>query len=478
MSGLAQATLASRAGSKRAAMRTGILLGCARRASRSAWSIVTASLALGLGAGCTASADAVRPVQNVLYYPTGVAVAPGDAVMFVVNANSDLRYDSGYVSVFDLAGIDAAASAWTTSQTIPDGCTRDKSHPETIDCKQSQFMVPNAAARIGNFATDIGVQDTGNGTTRLIIPTRGDPSVTWLDWNGTALSCSTSKESFALCDDAHRLTYVHDDPSLASLPPEPFGVFADKSGQFAMVTHLTTGDVTLIDSPIGGKATIADVATGVFQSNPATGLIGADGIAGRTPGSPGDIIYVGSTSENRIQTFTVGRPVNKAPPYLIPGDWFFLDGYGADAGGSSDTRSMAFSASGDRLYIVNRNPPSLQIYDTSLGTDGFPRNKLLGATDLCLDASTVSVMDAGDGDRAYVSCFNDSQIYVIDPSGLSMLADVIPVGRGPYSVATSAARKKVYVSNFLDNTVGVIDASPTSASRDRVVLLLVQDLPK
>lgn len=439
-------------------MRTGILLGC--------------GLIAGLVAGCTASADAVRPVQSALYYPTGVAVAPGDAVMFVVNANSDLRYDSGYVSVFDLAKIDQVTAAWTSAKTVPSGCKPDPDHIETLECPESQFMMPNAAARIGNFATDISVQDTGNGTMRLIVPTRGDPSVTWLDWNGTALSCSTSKEGFAICDDAHRLTYVHDDPSLASLPPEPFGVFADKSGQFAMVTHLTSGDVTLIDSPVGGNATIADVATGVFQSDPTTGLIGACGIAGRTPGSAGDIIYVGGTSENRIQTFTVGRPVNHAPPYLIPGNWFFLDGYGADAGGSTDTRSLAFSASGDRLYVVNRNPPSLQIYDTSLGADGFPKNMLVGATDLCLDPSVVSVMDAGDGDRAYVTCFNDGELYVIDPSGLSMLADVIQVGRGPYSVATSAARKKVYVSNFLENTVGVIDASPTSATRDRVVLLL------
>ena len=31
-----------------------------------------------------------------------------------------------------------------------------------------------ASARIGNFASDIAVQDTGGGSLRLIIPTRGD----------------------------------------------------------------------------------------------------------------------------------------------------------------------------------------------------------------------------------------------------------------------------------------------------------------
>ena len=80
---------------------------------------------------------------------------------------------------------------------------------------------------------------------------------------------------------------------------------------------------------------------------------------------------------------------------------------------------MAFSANGDRLYLINRRPPSLQIFDTSLGPSGFPQNKRIAATDICREASTLTVMDAGDGERAYVTCFQDGEIYVVDPRGLS-----------------------------------------------------------
>jgi YVTN family beta-propeller protein len=209
------------------------------------------------------------------------------------------------------------------------------------------------------------------------------------------------------------------------------------------------------------------------------GFRGATGVAGRTPGVDGDIIYVGSRSEDRIQTFTVGRPVNNAPPYLLPSDFFFLDAVGSNTGGSTDTRGMQFSPAGDRLYVVNRRPPSLQIFDTSLDESGFPRNVASGASDICRQASTVTAFGAGavagDGERAYVTCFQDGQVYVVDPRGQSQVEDIITVGRGPYAVvgatlSESPALSVVFVSNFLEDTIAVVDVTPTSANRNRVVL--------
>jgi DNA-binding beta-propeller fold protein YncE len=428
--------------------------------------------AILLVAGCTASAEEVRPPERELFFPTGAALSPDDRFLFVSNANSELRYDSGSISVIDLDLVDQVAQQWIDSKTPAPDCTGDLDHKETLGCLEKQFILEGASARIGNFATDIAVQDTGNGTARLIVPTRGDPSIAWVDWNGQKLDCNPGAQGFALCDEGHRLSYVHDDPDLALLPDEPFDAFADSSGQFAVVTHLTTGAVTLINSPIGGKASIADVATGLFAADPLTGLRGATGVAAR-PTAGGDIIYVAARSEDRVQTLTVGHPANEGPsvpPYLVPGNYFFLNLVGNNAGGSVDSRGIAFSASGDRMYLVNRRPPSLQIFDTSLGPTGFPKNTGIAATDICRQASTLAVMDPGDGERAYVSCFQDGQLYVVDPRGVSSVEDIILVGRGPYTVVASAAHKKVYVTNFLEDTVAVIDVSPTSPYRNRVVL--------
>ena len=49
---------------------------------------------------------------------------------------------------------------------------------------------------------------------------------------------------------------------------------------------------------------------------------------------------------------------------------------------------------------------------------------------------------------------------------------MITVGRGPFAVASSASHKKVYVTNFLEDTLAVIDVDPTSKNRNRVVLRL------
>lgn len=422
------------------------------------------------GAGaCTASGASVQPPDDQLQFPTGIAVAPDDSVMFVANANSELRFDSGSISVFDLSSVDDVIGAWTTNKTIPDGCSQDPDHSETLVCEEARFMKTEEGVRIGNFATEIALQDLGNGALRLIVPTRGDPSVTWADWDGSHLNCGAG-EGFGLCDDTHRLTTVLGDSDIGVLPPEPFGAFADSSGEYAMVTHLTTGAVTLIDSPKDGNAQITDVLFNLFQPDPFTGIRGSTGVAGRNPHAQGDIAYVASRSESRMQMLTVGRPANDAPPVLIPGNFFFLDAVGGNSGGSSDTRGIAFSATGDQLYLVNRDPPTLQVYDTSIDDTGFPQNTLTGATDICREGSTLSVLDVGDGERVFLTCFQDGQTYVVDPRGLSSVEDIITVGRGPFAIASAPTRKKVFVSNFLEDTIAVIDAAVDSPTRNRVVL--------
>jgi len=148
-----------------------------------------------------------------------------------------------------------------------------------------------------------------------------------------------------------------------------------------------------------------------------------------------------------------------------------LDDIGvADGSGSANTRGLKFSADGNRMYLINRDPPVLQIFDTSPNEGGLARNQLVGATDICREGSMLDVMDSGDGDRAYLSCFSDGTIYVVDPRGLSQVEDIIQTGRGPYAVTGVPARKKLFVSNYLEDTVAVIDTTPGATTMNRVVL--------
>lgn len=442
------------------------------------------ALGCALASACTASAEDVRPPPDQLFFPSGLVVAPDDTVLFVANANSELRYDSGSINVLDLGTVQSVLDARTAGMTSA-GCQVDPDHRETLICDAQQFMKQTAlkqaaGVRVGNFSTDIALQDfttnpMGAGplvNLRVFVPTRGDPSISWADYDGDRLSCTADSETFALCDDAHRLESPNNDPLAASVPDEPFNVFADAVNGFAVVTHLTNGAVTLIDSPANGNATIADVRGSVFAADPTTGLRGATGVAGHLQGPDNeDIVYVGSRTDTRIQTFTVGRPVSDSPPFLVTSNYFFLDAVGTNPAGTSvDTRGIKFSPTGDLLYVVTRQPPSVLIFDTSPGPDGFPRNQPTGASDICTEASTLAVVGTPDGERAYITCFQDGTVYVVDPRGTSQVEDIITVGRGPYAIAASPGRQQLYVSNFLEDTIAVVDVNPGSINRNRVVL--------
>jgi len=455
-----------------------------RTASTCVWWRPWATSACALIAACTASADDVRPPNNQLFFPTGVAISPDERVLFAANANSELRYDSGSISVIDLDLVQQTISGWlATAPIVPDGCDQDPDHRETLTCDAQIFIKAGAGVRIGNFATDIAVQHFADGNLRVLVPTRGDPSISWADFDtqNQTLSCVTGSESFALCDDTHRLTTVRNDPALGSIPNEPYSVFADSDNGFAVVTHQSLGAVSLIESTSGTNAQIVDIKAGFFAQDLITGVRAATAVSGRRSGD-GDIVYVGSRSENRIQTFTVGRLAGAAS-YLLPSNYFFLTAVGANAGGTADIRALQFSSDNERMYAVNRDPPSLEIYDTSANASGFPRNVLSGASDICREASTVSVVSAEASDvehaseRAYVTCFQDGQVYVVDPNGQSNVEDIITVGRGPYGIVAaqgtnpaSQSRKQLFISNFLEDTIAVVDVTPSSANRNRVVL--------
>ena len=430
------------------------------------WTAALALSAAGLTA-CTASESEVRPDPDRLFFPTAVAVAPDDSVAFVVSANSDLTYDSGTVQPVDLAAVEQAVVAWRTNATVPADCTVDADATETLVCPAKPFLIDGGGVRIGNFATSIATQDLGAGKLRLLVPVRGDPSLTWMDWDPADrhLRCG-SGAGFALCDDAHRiveLTGPSDPPGLAT---EPYAVFVDSVAEVAVVAHLEGGVVSLIDTPAAGTPTLVDaVAVGIRG--------GLSAIAGRRPGAD-DVFYAQSSSDDRVFLLTAQRQAGRQP-FLLSGGFFFQNavGSGAGTGGiAADARGLVFRGGGDRAYFINRAPPALQRYDTSLGPTGVPLNRVVASTDICRHATGVAVADPGDGERAYVSCYSDGRLAVVDARSGGAVEATPLVGQGPTAVAAVASRRLVLVTNFFDDGVAVVDVDPASPYRNRVVLRL------
>lgn len=429
--------------------------------------------ALAITAGCTAALEEVRPPADQFFFPTGLAVSADESVLFVTNANSELRYDSGTVSVVDVAKVAELRDAWldpNSGGVVPSGrdCEIDVDHAHILICNEAEVVIDGATVRTGNFATELGTQQLDSGNIRLFIAMRGDPSVTWIDYDPSAreLSCGGSG-TIPVCDEAHRLTQMRNDLSLPTLFDEPFGIYVDSVSEYVMVTHLTSGAVSLLDAPADGSdPMITDSLAGLFAAN-ALGVRGAVGVAGRSPGSASNLLYVTSRSESRVQTLSVARLGDSGLPTIVPSDFFFL----RDVAPSDDSRGITFNASGDRAFIVNRDPPMLLVVDTSIDTDGRPRNELVNGIEICPQAANVVVGDPGGGERAYVSCFRDGQVWVIDPISADV-ESIVNVGRGPHSMRIAPAHRMLFVGNFLDDTVDVIDLTPGSPTENRVALQL------
>jgi DNA-binding beta-propeller fold protein YncE len=411
---------------------------------------------------CTASSSEVSPPRYDLYYPTGLAIAPTAEArhLFVLNANSDLRYDAGTLQVIDLDRIDEAAE-----------CRPDERVESLVNCpttledrSPAPFLVDRSTVKVGNFGAALAAQLLEDGTIRLFATVRGDPSVTWADFDGTALQCGGSGD-LPRCAENRRLDVLFNDPELGALPSEPFMVYADGDAEHVFVTHLTTGLVTLLNAPRNGAAPqIHDVLGGLFSAN-SGGVVRAVGIAARQPGNRDGLVYVTSSSEARVSTVHVveGPLVAGAPALRLAAGPTFFFGEQDTPGVRSDARGVAFDPSGDRAYVVSREPAELLLLDTSEGPTGAPRNELVDSVEVCAQSSGVVLADFGSGLTAWLPCFGTGQVWVVDAERMRFQATV-DVGRGPNAIVADPLRRRVYVANYAEDTITVIDADPENAT--------------
>jgi hypothetical protein len=458
--------------------------GCgASSARRRAWRAgVPALLVTLLLAGCPADGDDLQPPRDALIYPTAIALSPDASRLFAVSANSDLRWSSGSVLALDLEAIDDLVSQWLALPLDPgrcqgqsgplasDACACDPGDPAILSCDQA-LVIRDGGVRIGNFATDLDVQDLGNGELRLFVPVRGDPSVTWIGYRGDRLTCDGNDAGYPLCDEDRILGFA-DDPA-RGLRAEPFDVFVDPASDYAVVTHLQRAAVSLIQAPRDGVPALIDEMIDLFSSD-SLGRQAALGVAARpASGAASPLLYVTSRSENRIQMLSVAPAQGASLAQLAPAGYFLLNSVGP----SSDSRGIAFNADGTRAYIANRNPPMLHVLDTALTPEGTPRNQALATIELCRDPANLAAVDLGDGTdplrdtRVYVACFPEGQVWAIHPES-GVVEASIATGAGPHALAVDAQRKRLYVVNFLDHSIAVVELDPASPARNQVVLRL------
>lgn len=480
---------------------------------RSRWFAAPLFCSLVILGACVSPGEGPTPPGDQMYYPVGLAVSPGGHTLYVINSDFDLQYNGGTVLALDLDRIRSMIPALWDSTSPGYPCGRLPLNNTTTlypgVCGAMDLLAPvdglgslvASSVAIGAFATDALVISPLHASmatpARLFVPVRGDPSVTWIEIEddrvaerpmSRRLNCGQT-ESSARCSSAFR---AGEDPSSnprgAVLPPEPYGIAATDDGYAIVLTHQTTGMLSLVTNPWDGVPTLQYVLGNMPQGAvgtatlPVPRLVSAAGLDYR----PGFLATFRFAAEVDVIRYYDDKAAAPARPFLTRSGGVAIT---VNAGGT-DSRGVAVDASARRdceaqcgdnssclsdctlipmpFYVANRTPPSLIIGEirsklnrTNTSTSIEDSISVFDSVPLRYGPSRVAIgpitdMDGKQRPRVFVSCFDSRTVFVYDP--ISLREDVeIRTGRGPHALAFDSSQAYLYIGHFTDSYVGVAD---------------------
>jgi DNA-binding beta-propeller fold protein YncE len=374
-------------------------------------------LALAASSGCSLGQSGIKPPNDQIFLPSGLAVDPAGDWLYVVNSNNDLRFNAGTLLPLDLAKAkqhrDRGTAGWPPCGTTyfegdedpaalaedPNNpCCVDLVNPHIINCNGRAYAQADATVEIGSFGAATAIQQQhmpSDVAYRLFIAVRADPSVTFMDVRRplgadglqgppqlrcTGPRASTEPQSRnAFCSDDWRVRR----PSGADvednvLPEEPHSLTLDETLGILYVGHLA---VTVRGSSQGGGISTID-ATALLDSNapnvinavartvfPTSAVQGVTAVTLNPSGDPA--VYAVSRSGPDITGMVLlcrsdtSKPnacntTNPDDPNTpLPRDLSLVPGEQIKSSAflPSGNDIRGFLQSGDRGYVLHRNTP-------------------------------------------------------------------------------------------------------------------------
>lgn len=515
--------------------------------------LVTALVGLALVGSCGGEGNpGIDPPDDQLWFPSGLLLDPRISAaatgpcevdedcgagelcggggqcrasarwLLVTNANSDRRYNAGSLLAVDLDDYFEAAFADPTevrsagsslSNEAP--CRRVANLPQVVECMEEPFIAADTTIHFGNFPGPAAGWDRepGDDEALVLIPVRGDPSITYAELSGfdrddLRFECGQASDADGgrKCDDLHRLRFLRNDPDAERLAREPFRVLVSPQPDLplAYVSHQGDPDLTLIDLEgleVGGDGRPAIVHQAeILTIQAADAVQGGFGLAqrpcdvagGNAPTSTFDctrpLVYSSLRWQLQLETFTalsheplpgtgqecvgpddlddIGAII--CEPQVEPLTRIAISGQSLLGVPFSLARpvlaDIAFSRTGNELYVLQSNPGGLIRVDTSLDLDGEPLDIDVGVVEVCSQPTTFVIYDDGANEYGLVTCYRSGEVFIVDLAALAVVG-LTRAGIGPDAVTVDVAREVVYVANSLDATISVIDMSRTRPSR-------------
>ena len=397
--------------------------------------ILVVSLPFALLGGCASEHAGSAPPTDAFHYPVSLAVLEsgegGPNVLYVVSSNFDLLYNRGSVIAIDLDKLGDQ----------PDGPIAAAVDPERGHVWIDSFAGLTAAYR---------PVSAGAGQRTLFVPTRSDNLLYALKADGPLLSCFSGGEGQDCLSTGIPLAEGE------TVAEDPFG--AAIRGRELFVTHLRR---PVVDEEFRNSHLVR--------------------IDAESPGAPSFIDIGAAPSEGVVDTpsglYLTGRSVrdsagdrSEALRALI--GTAIIDTGVTEATRVKETRGVAVSSDGTRLYVVTRGtrnsqnspaegPDGLLVIDISTDSaTGAARHEVLGFVPMPEGASRVlSVSRPGMRDLVAVAC-TESDALVIYDDEIGTVARLVEGIAQPYDVVAvtrKAGGKRLFVASFGNHTVDVVD---------------------
>jgi YVTN family beta-propeller protein len=392
-------------------------------------------------------------------YPVAVTADPGGRLIWVTSGNFDLAWRGGAVLAMDVVTHDFVRDAAGNPVGFQIGGFPG---PFVIETRPG-----NPSIRDGYI-----LSRQENALYHVILS--GDPDAPEIACEGGVrmntgiLDCPGTEDT-----DALRL----EDPDLdgklrdVNLGEDPYSVMLHRAaaGQ--------SDDLLLTSAFIDGTAAIFTVKDGAPTLVDSTQL--SSGLYAFAENPKTGRIYATSKSSTTIDVLEVRAPDPDAEP-VVDSKGVVQDPHpelirqrsiSVPTALLGDTgRGLAFSADGNTLFVAYRSPSSVVMIDVSVGPDGVPVDQVIAKIPVGFRPSAIAVVPAIPGNAeatelVYVTCQGADRVEIIDPA-VAQVVGHIRTGQDPFGIAFIDAPdlglRRLYVANFLAETVGVIELDPAS----------------
>jgi YVTN family beta-propeller protein len=137
---------------------------------------------------------------------------------------------------------------------------------------------------------------------------------------------------------------------------------------------------------------------------------------------------------------------------------------GKRAIGATRGSAIALTPDDSRLVAVNRDVGTVTVMDVVYGDDDLPTMTVVDELDVGEEPWQVAI--DGCGERAYAVLRKDQKLVAIDDlGGTPHKGAEVAVGSEPTGLALSPNNGSVYVANWVDGTVSVVDAVTLSLTK-------------